>query len=74
MTGLPGRFNLDLIFAPETTRRVFDRNAAESASTAEPVQSIVEAVQQSMGLQLEARKAPLELLTVTHLEKTPTDN
>jgi uncharacterized protein (TIGR03435 family) len=29
---------------------------------------------QEMGLKLDARKAPLELIVVDHIEKTPTEN
>jgi uncharacterized protein (TIGR03435 family) len=32
------------------------------------------AVQEQLGLKLEARKAPLDLLVIDHLEKLPTDN
>jgi len=39
----------------------------------EPGQSLFDAVQQ-YGLKLEARNAPMELLTVIHPEKTPTEN
>jgi uncharacterized protein (TIGR03435 family) len=73
MTGLAGEFNLDLTFAPETTRGVFSSDRTASESTSEPVPSLSDAVQQ-YGLQLDARRAPIELLTVTHLEKIPTDN
>jgi uncharacterized protein (TIGR03435 family) len=73
MTGVTGQFNLDLTFAPETIRGVFSSDRTSREAVSEPVPSIFDAVQQ-YGLQLEARKAPIELLTVTHLEKTPTAN
>lgn len=75
MTGVTGQFNLDLTFAPEAMRGVFsgDRTGRDSTATSEPVPSLFDAVQQ-LGLQLEARTARIELLTATHLERTPTAN
>lgn len=35
---------------------------------------ITEAVQEQLGLRMERRKAPVEILVVDHVEKTPTDN
>jgi uncharacterized protein (TIGR03435 family) len=36
--------------------------------------SLTEAVQDQLGLRMERRKAPVEILVVDHVEKTPTDN
>jgi uncharacterized protein (TIGR03435 family) len=77
MTGLDGQYELSLTFAPETMPAGMGTGGAagrDGASTsAEPAQSVFDAVKQ-YGLRLEARKAPVEMLTVTHLEKTPTEN
>lgn len=75
LTGLPGLYDLTLTFAPETTRALPAEWKAPDGSVSfpEPGPSIFEAVQQ-YGLKLEARKAPLEMLTVIHAEKTPTEN
>lgn len=81
MTGIKGNFEFKLTFAPETTSnlpagtapagRVPAMDAA--ATPIEPVASVFDAVK-PYGLRLEARKAPIETLVVTHLEKTPTEN
>jgi uncharacterized protein (TIGR03435 family) len=44
-----------------------------AATPVEPTPSVFDAVKH-YGLRLEARKAPMETLIVTHLEKTPTEN
>jgi len=45
--------------------------AADAAS--EPGSSILTSVQQ-LGLKLEARKMPLDMIVIDHLEKLPTEN
>lgn len=81
MTNLKGRYDIDLAFSPETIRGMphppmppppgGERPAG--AETAEPGPSMFDAVQQ-YGLKLEPRKAPMAILTVDHIEKTPTEN
>jgi uncharacterized protein (TIGR03435 family) len=76
MTGIAGQYEFKLIFAPETITTPFTGAAPRpdgAAVSVEPAQSVFDAVKQ-YGLRLEARKAPIEILTVTHLEKTPTEN
>jgi uncharacterized protein (TIGR03435 family) len=76
MTGLTGQYDLTLTFMPE----IMGGMSASAATNAdgrpafpEPGPSLFDAVQQ-YGLKLEARKAPMETLTVVHAEKTPTEN
>ncbi len=76
MTGLTGQYDLTLLFTPE----IFRGMAAGSATGpdgdrlfSEPGPSLFDAVQQ-YGLKLEARKVPIEMLTVIHVERTPTAN
>ena len=46
-----------------------------SAGTPDPDGvSLLNAVQSQLGLKLEARKGPVELIVVDHIEKTPTEN
>jgi uncharacterized protein (TIGR03435 family) len=61
MTGLAGNYSFVFYFAPEG-----------SADTSEP--SIFAALQEQIGLRLEARKGPVELLVIDHAEKIPTEN
>ena len=75
LTGMKGLYDLDLTFAPETTRGLPPSMAAEHPvqTSSEPVVSVFDAVKQ-YGLRLDRRKAPMELLIVTHAERTPTEN
>src|SRR5262249_700119 len=75
LTGIDGRFDLELTFAPETTRGVLvgDSPAPDTRSLSAPAPSIFQAVQQ-YALRLERRKVPMELLTITHVERSPTEN
>lgn len=76
MTGIKGLYEFNLTFAPETTSNL-PTGAAPGVDAAptpvEPTPSVFDAVKH-YGLWLEARKAPMETLIVTHLEKTPTEN
>jgi uncharacterized protein (TIGR03435 family) len=82
MTEIKGQYDFELVFAPETMRGVRvmggpppaggDRGAGDNAP-AEPAESIFDAVQR-YGLKLEPRKAPIEVLVIDHIEKTPTEN
>lgn len=63
-TGLDGVFNFNLDWSPE--------GSAEKAADALP--SIFIALQEQLGLKLEAQKGPVEVLVVDHVEKTPTEN
>jgi len=87
MTGIEGQYDFDLVFSPETMRGMRgmpgpmppppgagDHASGNATSTpAEGAVSIFESVQR-YGLKLEPRKAPVELLIIDHVEKTPTEN
>jgi len=63
MTGLQGEFAVHLEWTPATA--ALDNPAGASVFTA---------VQEQLGLKLESRKAPLDVLAVDHAEKIPTEN
>ncbi len=84
MTGIQGQYDFDLVFSPETMRSMpggmkgpmgpppgGERLPADAV--AERAGSIYDSVQR-YGLKLEPRKAPMEILVVDHIEKTPTEN
>jgi uncharacterized protein (TIGR03435 family) len=50
-----------------------DAGTLPSDAASEPSGSIFKSVQQ-LGLKLESRKAPVDLIVIDHLEKMPTEN
>jgi uncharacterized protein (TIGR03435 family) len=67
-TKADGRFDITLLWTPDegSTR-------ANAAASADPPPSIYTAVQEQLGLKLEPRKGPVEVLVIDHLE-LPTEN
>jgi uncharacterized protein (TIGR03435 family) len=72
LTAIPGAFEVKL----DWTRDNSLPSAAPGAATVEPPDgpSIFEAVQKQLGLKLEKRKGPVDVLVVDHAEKTPLAN
>ena len=62
MTGLKGFYDMKLDWAPE------------SATDAPELPTLPVALQEQLGLKLETRKAPIEVLIVDHAERIPTEN
>jgi uncharacterized protein (TIGR03435 family) len=62
-TGLSGVFDIDLKWMPEA-----------AGPDADLGPSIFTAIQEQLGLKLEARKSPIEVLVVDRMNKTPTEN
>jgi len=83
MTGLEGTYDVALEFTPEDYRVLLIRSAIYAGVTLPPEalmflqgasdETIFNGLQ-SAGLKLEQRKAPLEVLLVDSMNKTPTDN
>ena len=75
-TSLDGQYEFKLTFAPQSTRNLSPADTIGPDGKeifSEPGPSMFSAVQ-SYGLKLELRKAPVEILTITHVERTPTEN
>jgi uncharacterized protein (TIGR03435 family) len=81
MTNIQGQYDFDLVFSPESTRGVSAMGGTmpppsgdhPSDAPSEGAPSIYDSVQR-YGLKLEPRKAPMEILIVDQVEKTPTEN
>jgi uncharacterized protein (TIGR03435 family) len=66
MTGLNGKYAIELSFASE--------DAISAGDAADLAPSLLTALQEQLGLKLDARKAAVEILIIDRLEKTPTAN
>ena len=76
MTSIEGQYEFKLSFAPETNPGLTAGGVPGpdgAATSFEPAPSVADAVKQ-YGLRLEARKEPIEMFVVTHIEKAPTEN
>jgi uncharacterized protein (TIGR03435 family) len=63
-TGISGPFEVKLDWSPD--------DGTANDVTSGP--SIYTAVQEQLGLRLESRKGPLDVLVIDHAEKVPVDN
>jgi uncharacterized protein (TIGR03435 family) len=67
MTGLTGLYD----FTVDTSGLGFNGNSPANPSAGP---SIFTAVEEDLGLKLEARKAPIDTLVIDHVERVPTEN
>jgi uncharacterized protein (TIGR03435 family) len=78
MTGLTGPFSIDLQWTPDFLRNRVSQDGAAPLVNGQPVNvdgpSLPTALQEQLGLRLESRKGPVDVLVVDHAEKVPADN
>jgi uncharacterized protein (TIGR03435 family) len=82
LTGLKGKYDITLTCSADSLGMTPMRagaasppdGAASPALDLEPAPTLFEAVQQQLGLKLEQRKGPVDILIVDHVEKTPVEN
>jgi uncharacterized protein (TIGR03435 family) len=67
-TGLTGVFDLTLEWTPDPPPSLGETPAAAAGP------SIFTAIQEQLGLRMEVRKGPVQVLIVDHAERVPTDN
>ena len=66
MTGVAGAFDFTVEYAPDDSRSTDDPGAGSA--------SLFTALQEKLGLKLESRKGPVEMLVIDRVEKAPTEN
>jgi uncharacterized protein (TIGR03435 family) len=72
-TGLEGTFDFNLEWTPDEMQKA--ATPGETAAAAGPSgPSIFSALPEQLGLRLEARKGPVAILVVDHVEKAATQN
>ena len=76
MTGLTGSYDLKLEWTPENTpvSTAPGHEADAGASMDGDSPSLFAAVEQQLGLKLEVRKGPVEIIVIDHAEKVPVQN
>lgn len=73
MTGMNGRYDLDPSFSNEDTRGTEIASLRGVPEPAESGTSIYTSIKE-FGLKLEARRAPLDMIVVDRVNRTPTEN
>jgi uncharacterized protein (TIGR03435 family) len=62
VTGLEGEYDIDLTFGLDDQSRSADRN------------SLFAALEKQLGLKAEARRNPVKVLVIDHVERVPSEN
>lgn len=68
MTDLKATYDLKLDWVPESKEK------GDAVSFADAGPPLPQALQEQLGLKLEIRKAPIEVVVVDHVERVPTEN
>lgn len=85
MTGLTGAYQVSIAISADDLKAIaratmakmgvqMPGDAAQGAAVTDPSGNSIFASVQKLGLKLDSRKAPIDLVVVDHLEKTPTAN
>jgi uncharacterized protein (TIGR03435 family) len=73
-TGMPGQFDFTLKWIPDRPVSMNGNVAGGDSAQDAPGSSIFAAVQEQLGLSLEARRGSVEILVIDHAEREPTGN
>jgi uncharacterized protein (TIGR03435 family) len=71
-TGLDATYEIDLYWTIEDLRATPPEGASTAASNPGP--TLLQALQDQLGLRLESKKGPVDVLVVDRALKTPTEN
>ena len=79
-TGLTGKYDIDLTWAPDKAFEPGAGDATASAATPPgadipaPEADLFTALRESLGLKLERRNVQVQFLVIDHIERIPTEN
>jgi uncharacterized protein (TIGR03435 family) len=73
-TGLTGKFNYFLDIGPYITEEIRKSGGPGGGPPPDAPSIIAQAIQAQLGLKVDAKKAPVEMVIIDHLEKSPTEN
>jgi len=74
MTGLKGGFNFTLEWDSDEGTAAPRAMNPDAAPTSDSGRTLFVALQEQLGLKLEPRKAPFDVVVVDHMERVPTEN
>lgn len=74
VTGLQGFYNLTLDWIPEPRQSDESKGGLPVVADNPSGPTLLVALQEQLGLKLETRKAPIEILIVDHAERAPSEN
>jgi uncharacterized protein (TIGR03435 family) len=78
-TGLTGKYDFDVEFSPDlagmgVTPPTGGGSAAGTPTVDESGPDMMTAIRQQLGLKLDAKKMPVEMIVIEHIDKVPTEN
>jgi len=77
-TGLTGRYDIVLTWTAEQAGAPMtasaDGGSSPAAPASEPGPTLVQAIQEQLGLRLESKKGPVDVVVIDHAEKKPIEN
>jgi uncharacterized protein (TIGR03435 family) len=74
MTGLKGYYNIKMDWVPDPKQPAGEKGNAPLLPESQAGPTLRDAVTEQLGLKLESRKAPIEILVIDHVERVPTEN
>ena len=74
LTGLKGKYDISLYWNADTTFRLAAPGAAVNTPEADSGPTLMQALQDQLGLRLESKKGPVDFIVVDHAEKVPSEN
>ena len=76
MTGLTASYDLKVEWTPENAPKLAEPAGADAGASAdgESAPSLFAAVEQQLGLKLEVRKGPVDVIVIDHAEQVPAQN
>jgi uncharacterized protein (TIGR03435 family) len=73
-TGLKGRYDISLFWNAESTYRLNAPATSPSAAESDSGPTLMQALQDQLGLRLELKKGAVDFVVVDHAEKVPSEN
>ena len=73
-TGLAGRFDFALDLAADILDAATGKPVVDSLGRIDEAGALIRALPQQLGLRIEKKTAPVEVLVIDHVEKDPTVN